>query len=257
MEGPTYKLEKVILGEDSLQDFEGPLYLILSLLSKNKIEIKNIQISIITDQYLEYIEKMESMDMEVASEFVAMASHLVYIKTKLLLVPDDIDALSELDKLIKCLEEHKGREKYFIIKKAAEGLAPLWEKGCDMLEKPAETPNAPVDYQYRHEISELQAAMLRVWDRGEIRRIPTAERINDVIPKVPYSVAGKISQLISKFKSGVKVKFKSLFAGSRSRSEIVATFLAILELAAKKQLKTSGAGDEDITYIGGSEDDAG
>ena len=70
---------------NELQDFSGPLSLILMLLSKNKIEIRDIKIAEILDQYLEYLDEMEKMDLEIASEFVQMASHLLYIKTRTLL----------------------------------------------------------------------------------------------------------------------------------------------------------------------------
>ena len=82
---PSYHLEGVIRTRDEMEDFTGPLDLILMLLSKNKIEIRDIQISLLLDQYLEYLRMMEQMDLEIASEFVQMASYLLYIKTKMLL----------------------------------------------------------------------------------------------------------------------------------------------------------------------------
>ena len=85
MENPTFYLEGIVKEKNELQDFNGPLSLILMLLSKNKIEIRDIKISEILDQYLEYLAEMERMDLEIASEFVQMASHLLYIKTKMLL----------------------------------------------------------------------------------------------------------------------------------------------------------------------------
>ena len=89
MENPNFYLEGVIRDKDEMQNFEGPLSLILMLLSKNKIEIRDIKISDILDQYLEYLAEMQSMDLEIASEFVQMASHLLYIKTKTLLAADE------------------------------------------------------------------------------------------------------------------------------------------------------------------------
>ena len=80
MENPSFFLEGVIHEKNELQDFEGPLSLILMLLSKNKIEIRDVSISEILDQYLDYLDRMQSMDLEIASEFVQMAAHLLYIK---------------------------------------------------------------------------------------------------------------------------------------------------------------------------------
>lgn len=83
MNDPTFHLESIVKNKNELQDFDGPLSLILMLLSKNKIEIRDIKISEILDQYLEYLEQMERMDLEIASEFVQMASHLLYIRPAL------------------------------------------------------------------------------------------------------------------------------------------------------------------------------
>ena len=78
MENPVFKLEKVVRSRsEEMQDFEGPLDLILFLLSKNKMEIQDISISLICDQYVAWLEARQKMDLEVASEFVTMASHLV------------------------------------------------------------------------------------------------------------------------------------------------------------------------------------
>ncbi len=88
MDNPSFYLEGVVREKNELQNFEGPLSLILMLLSKNKIEIRDINISDILDQYLEYLDQMQKLDLEIASEFVQMASHLLYIKTKTLLTQE-------------------------------------------------------------------------------------------------------------------------------------------------------------------------
>ena len=112
MDNPIYKLEKVVRDrrEEDMQDFEGPLDLILYLLGKNKIEIQDISISLICDQYLAYLEKRQSMDLEVASEFITMASQLMFIKTRMLLSIEDEEAQREMAALVKALEERRGNE---------------------------------------------------------------------------------------------------------------------------------------------------
>ena len=86
MEEPTYHLAGVMHTRDELPaDFDGPLSVILLLLSKNKIEIQDVSITSILEQYLAYLDEMKRLDMEIASEFIAMASHLMLIKTKMLL----------------------------------------------------------------------------------------------------------------------------------------------------------------------------
>ena len=115
MENPSFFLEGVVKNKNELQDFEGPLSLILMLLSKNKIEIRDIKISEILDQYLEYLAQMQSMDLEIASEFVQMASHLLYIKTKTLLTSDD-EEVSELEVLMASLEQLKCKDIYTAVR---------------------------------------------------------------------------------------------------------------------------------------------
>ncbi|MBQ9617136.1 MAG: segregation/condensation protein A, partial [Oscillibacter sp.] len=130
MESPVFKLEKVVRARnEEMQDFEGPLDLILFLLSRNKMEIQDISISLICDQYLAWIAQRQSMDLEVASEFITMASQLMYIKSRMLLSIEDEEAQSEMDALIESLEERKRNESYAEIKAMAARLAPLGEFG--------------------------------------------------------------------------------------------------------------------------------
>ena len=140
MDNPIFKLEKVVQtrAAESMEDFEGPLDLILFLLSKNKIEIQDIPIALILDQYLEYLEKRQQMDLEVASEFVTMASHLMYIKTRMLLSIEDEEAQSEMDALIASLEERKRNENYAKVKSMAARLEPMGEFGRTILTRPPE-----------------------------------------------------------------------------------------------------------------------
>ena len=123
MEELTFHLEKVVKAKtDDLEDFTGPLDLILSLLSKNKMEIKDIQISLILEQYLDWMDRRKALDLDVASEFVTMAAHLVYIKTRMLLSINDEEAMSEMEQLIASLEEHQRQESYLKIKAVAPQL---------------------------------------------------------------------------------------------------------------------------------------
>ena len=108
MENPTFHLEGVVKSRDDVQDFEGPLSLILMLLSKNKIEIRDISISDILDQYLAYLDEMQRMDLEVASEFVQMAAYLLYIKTRTLLAAEE--EVTELEQLMSSLEQLKAKD---------------------------------------------------------------------------------------------------------------------------------------------------
>ena len=109
MTEPKYRLEGVVRSKsEEMEDFEGPLDVIFLLLSKNKIEIQNVSITAILEQYLAYLDEMKRLDMEIASEFITMASHLMLIKTKMLLSQaEKEEAESELDLLRKSLEERE------------------------------------------------------------------------------------------------------------------------------------------------------
>ena len=103
-----------------MEDFEGPLTLILMLLSKNKIEIQDVSISSILEQYLAYLDEMKAMDLEIASEFVQMASHLLYIKTRTLLTSEE--EVSELEVLMESLEQLKAKDNLAAIREVVPEL---------------------------------------------------------------------------------------------------------------------------------------
>ena len=167
MDNPIFKLEKVVQTRSGevMEDFEGPLDLILFLLSKNKIEIQDIPIALILDQYLEYLEKRQQMDLEVASEFVTMAAHLMYIKTRMLLSIEDEEAQNEMDALIKSLEERQRGENYAKIKQLTERLGPMSEFGRNVMTRGPEPMERGKIYEYDQEPGDLIVAMQEVMDR--------------------------------------------------------------------------------------------
>ena len=159
MESPIYKLEKVVQGKEELQDFEGPLDLILFLLSKNKIEIQDIPIALILDQYLAYLDRRKEMDLEVASEFVTMAAHLMYIKTRMLLSLEDEEAKNEMDALIQSLAERQRGEAYARVRRLAELLGPMGEFGRSIMTRQPEPMQRGKIYEYSHEKADLVLAI--------------------------------------------------------------------------------------------------
>jgi hypothetical protein len=144
MQNPTFHLDAVVKSKEALEDFDGPLSLILLLLGKNKVEIKDIKIAVILEQYLDYLAGMESMDLEVASEFITMASQLMYIKARTLL--KGTEEIEEMDSLISSLEEMKRRELLERMKAAAALLAELTEKGEGIYVKAQEVLEPRRDY---------------------------------------------------------------------------------------------------------------
>ena len=242
METPVFKLEKVVhTRTEERQDFVGPLDLILFLLGRNKMEIQDISISLICDQYLAWMALRQSLDLEVASEFVAMASQLVYIKTRMLLSVEDEEAKTEMDALIQSLEERKRSERYAVIKEMAARLGPLGAFGQDIVTRPPEPVEHGKIYEYSQERADLVLAMAELQSRSS-QALPSPQAaFQQIVRHEPYPVESKAQELLRRLREEGVVRFLRLFAGSRSRSEIVATFLAILELVRSRLLRLAGA----------------
>lgn len=254
MENPSFFLEGVVREKNELQDFEGPLSLILMLLQKNKIEIRDIKIAEILDQYLAYLEQMQQMDLEVASEFVQMASHLLYIKTKSLLTGDE-EEVSELELLKASLEQLKSKDVYEAIKQVTPELKRASELGLLYFAKlPEPLPKQARLYEYRHEPVDLLRAMLGMYSRGI--KTPENDLLSPAIPRrITYSVRDKSRQILTGLRRR-KSSLKSLYMACASRSEVVATFLSILELCSMGSIKLIRADDDyTVEFSGGDLDE--
>ena len=252
MENPNFYLEGVVHDKEQMQDFEGPLSLILQLLSKNKIEIRDIRISEILDQYLAYLDEMQSMDLEIASEFVQMAAQLLYIKTRTLLAGDE--EVSELELLMTSLEQLKARDSFEALKQVLPALRNASELGKLYFSKPPEPiRDTRKEYTYRHEPVDLLRAMARIYARG-VKPAP-ADFGESVPQRIVYSVRDKSYQILSALKKG-NVTLQSLYRECRSRSEVVATFLSVLELCSIGSVVFKRDGEEyRLRFIGGDVDE--
>ena len=235
---PNYYLEGVIRTRDEMEDFTGPLDLILMLLSKNKIEIRDIQISLLLDQYMEYLQKMQEMDLEIASEFVQMASHLMYIKTKMLLTEESEP--TELEILVSALEQLKARDAVSAVRSVAPTLGDMAEKGLlSQTRGPLPMPERP--YDYRHDTAELIGALAQILLRGTGEAPVQDETLRRAAPKaIIYSVHDKSAQVLSILSERGSVPLRELFSLCASRSELVATFLSVLELCSDGAVRVQG-----------------
>lgn len=252
MDEPRYHLEGVVHTREALpEDFDGPLDVILLLLSKNKIEIQDISIASILEQYLAYLDEMKRMDMEIASEFIAMASYLMLIKTKMLLsAAEQEEALSEMELLIRSLEERQRVEAYETIKTASQFLEQRNEIGLHLFVKGPEPFERDQTYRYRHEAEDLRQAFAAIADRSQRQLPPPTTSFVGIVGKEPYPVTKKSAELLKKLIRRGMSRLRQLFSGSRSRSEIVATFLAVLELCRLRSIRIDDDGDEpEVTFI--------
>ena len=237
---PSYHLEGVVHVCDELEDFTGPLDLILMLLAKDKIEIRDIQISQLLDQYLAYLQKMQEMDLEIASEFVQMASHLMYIKTKMLLTEEKEP--TELEVLVSAIAA---------VREIAPDLGKLAEAGMKMHTRgPLPLPERP--YDYRHTPEELLRALAQILLRGTGESpVEEKETLRRAAPKpIVFSVREKSGQLLGMLRKNGHMSLASMFGICKSRSELVATFLSVLELCSDGHIRVSGEkGNYDVSCV--------
>lgn len=240
MESPIYHLEAVVKAKnEDLEDFTGPLDLILHLLSKNKMEIKDIQLSLILQQYFLWMEKRKELDLEVASEFVTMASHLVDIKTRMLLSIHDTEATSEMEELIATLEAHRNNETYTRIKKVIGQFQVRFGHGQNLLVKGPEVFEMTEQIIYEHKPGDLWRAMHTIFSRAEGKKPVEMGAFHGIVGREPYPVAQKATELMNYLVYQGSSDLGTLLSRCRSRSEVVATFIALLDLCKNNKLVIS------------------
>ncbi len=229
---PKYRLEGIVhTRTEEMEDFEGPLDVIFLLLSKNKIEIQDVSITAILEQYLAYLDEMKRLDMEIASEFISMASHLMLIKTKMLLsAAEQQEAEEELDVLRQSLIERQRKEAMEGIRQAIAILEPRNEIGRCLFTKDPEPLKKDTTYRYQHDPIDLLKALDTIAERSARALPPPTMNFMGIVGKEPYPVTKKAGEVMRQLLLRGFERLKNLFKGNRSRSEIVATFLAILEL---------------------------
>ncbi|MDR2532885.1 MAG: segregation/condensation protein A [Oscillospiraceae bacterium] len=211
--------------------YEGPLDLMLTLISKHKLSITDIKISVLLEQFLLYLDAMREADIEIAGEFLEMAARLIYMKSAALLPKHELEELKK--------ELQHSLEEYALYKKAAARLAELY-KGADIFTR--EPEELPVDNEYRglHETDELINALASVLGRDRLSSMP--------LPVMPamlqkyVSVFSKIVFILKQIRHGGKFRLEEFYKG-QSRSDRVAVFLALLELSAHGRVKFSDDGE--------------
>jgi len=254
MDALTFHLEKVVKTKEDYEDFEGPLDLILYLLSKNRIEIKDIKISDILDQYLEHLSIMEKLDLEAVSEFAAMAAHLMYLKTRMLLSVDDSETAEEMEQLIKSLEERSRMIEYRKMQLGVGYLIEHADVGSNIFTKEPIRIDVDRSYPYVHDPAELPAAIAQIRLRTRRKLPPPVSSFKGIVGKEPFPVSIKISELLQRFIFAPIAKLRQLISSCKSRSEIIATFLAILELCKENKAEIEQRQDDfEITCVVGEE----
>ena len=205
-----------------IEDFEGPLDLLLHLVSKNKMDLYDIAIVDLIDQYTAVIDRLTADRLDVASEFIEMAARLVQMKSYLLL-PRSEEAERLRQELTGQLIEYSACKQIAQrMGKMAQGV--FWAVRAPM---PMEQDST---YALRHEPEALQNAWFGLMGRSRRRKAPDPERFEPLVAAPFVSVASRVVHVLRGLVTGKVSRLRSLFSGSASRSETVATFLAVLEL---------------------------
>jgi segregation and condensation protein A len=220
-----------------LDTFEGPLDLLLHLIKKNAVNIYDIPITLITAQYLEYLDLMQELDLDVAGEFLLMAATLIHIKSRMLLPrpdPTQEDADEDpRDALVRRLVEHQA------FKAAAELLheretlrSAQWRRPDDVV---AEIAGAPPEPEIEVDLFSLLAAFKAVLERAQ-RRAPM------VLPAEYVSIESRIETLLARLSTTEACGFEALFADVDTRQGLIVTFLALLEMIRLRLVRVFQAG---------------
>ena len=211
----TYKIK--------LEIFEGPLDLLLYLIKKEELNIYDIPITRVTEQYLEYLNLMDELDLDVAGEFLVMAASLMQIKSKMLLPPDpeglETEELDPRAELVKRLLAYKA------FKEAAERLRGFEFERAKLFTRIGVEPERDENDLSLVDVSlfELLAAFSKV-----LRSMP--QDVVHEVTKDEFTVAEKVHQIFHILAKRSSIRFSELFRSARNKNEVITTFLALLEL---------------------------
>ncbi len=219
-----------------LENFEGPLDLLCHLIDRNKMDIYDIKISEITDQYIEYINKMEKMNLEITSEFIIMASTLLYIKSRNLL-PSEVEDEKELteEELLQRIIEYK---KYKEISKKLREYFEENSKRFYKLQEQIELPKQKIEIEYKKEtIVELYEQII---NNNKNRLNQNAKNIEKIAITDTYTVGSKVKEMFRELLRKPKFIFNKLYKVSENnKQEVVTAFTGLLELSRRSKVVTT------------------
>ncbi len=229
-----------------LDSFEGPLDLLLTLIKKNKVSIWDIPIVEITDQYLEAIEGIEKSRLDDTSEFIVLASQLLYIKSRMLLPKDEKEEDEEdpREELARRLYEYKK------FKEASREMRKSEFSSKYMVFRGEEKIKFPVpEYSRHHELSELADAFNSILQRRIRKAKPEKRAFSGIVGREKVSVEDMIEKVCKVMHSRKRVGFSALFREEDSRPEMIATFLAVLEMIQLKRIRADYDEEQDEFII--------
>ena len=218
-----------------MTNFEGPLDLLCHLIDKNKMDIFDIKINDITDQYLEYLKYMDQMNLEITSEFIVMASRLIYLKSKQLLPIDKEEEEEEEFDLVKLLVEYK---KYKEMTSVFRERLDNFGRRIYKLPEKIELPKGKLETVFEPSlIVDTYAAFVR----KEIeKKNADADNINRIAVSEKYTIKSKIKEILKTLWKKPKFIFNKLFnVNKKPKAEVVTAFLSLLELSKLKRISVT------------------
>lgn len=254
MEQPVYHLKGVLQEKgDAPADFTGPLDLILHLLKKNKLAIRDIPLAVILEQYLAWVEARRELNLEVAGEFISMASHLMLLKTKILLSQEDEEAKAEMEELMASLEARERSAQQVRLQTVLTELAERFQIGRDAFVKGPEKEFLHRVYRYEHQGEDLVRAMT-LWRERRGRQLPPAvTEFQGIVRPEPYRVEKKTEELLGRLGQTDSIPLSALVLACESRSEATAVFLAVLELCRAGLVHLFGPMEDPGVALGAAE----
>lgn len=227
-----------------LEGFEGPLDLLLQLIARNKLNIYDIPLLELIDQYLEQIKLFEEDEMEIGSEFLEMASRLLYIKT--------VSLLPKHEDVVKLKEELTGELlEYMVCQQMAKKLSEM-QGGFDKFVRLPTEYDFDKTYELVHDKETMYLSYLAAVGRGKRKLPPSTAPFTKIVAKKIVAVSTKIVFVIRNLWKGGRKSLSSLYKTADSRSELVATFLAVLELCKANRVKVEGDGENaEISLVKG------
>ncbi|MCQ2514421.1 MAG: segregation/condensation protein A [Ruminococcus sp.] len=221
--------------------FEGPLDLLLTLIAKNKIDIYDIQISELLEQYMKQINLMQENQMDIASDFLTMASRLVHIKSVMLLPKYEEEAEELKKELTGQLIE------YAVCREVAAKLGKIYD--FDTFERSASNIGYDMTYTRIHPSEDIVKAYISAVGRGKQKLPPAEDAFSGIVTHKIVSVNSKIIHLMRRLWHGKKLEYHEIFEVCEGRSDLVATFLATLELVKGKRIRIEGSGENAIVRM--------
>lgn len=214
-----------------LSEFEGPLDLLLHLIEKAEVDIKDIFVSDITSQYLEYMDQVDTLDMETASEFLTVAATLLYIKSKSLLPKPAEDQADEIDQAELLLRQLRDYQAY---KNSSETLLEMFNKNRGaFIRLPMESALPPQQYRWEGvSLDELYAAFCEIASRTESA---DAEQNQNIAPD-RFTIRMQLKKLRDILQKTPSVIFNDLFDNTSVKLEVIVTFLAVLEMLSRGEI---------------------